>query len=141
MARETIVTLVDDIDGSVAASTVTFSLDGSTYEIDLSDKNNNALRTALNPFIEGARRVRGASVRGGRASGRTTDKDRNSAIRTWALDNGVELPSRGRIAGAVQDAYDAKDVPGLYTAAGLEMEPEEKPRRGRGRSAEFSSAE
>jgi hypothetical protein len=140
MARETIVTLVDDIDGSVAASTVTFGLDGYSYEIDLSDKNNNALRTALNPFIEGARRVRGGSARG-RASGRTTDKDRNATIRTWALDNGVELPSRGRIAGAVQDAYDAKDVPRLYAAVGLEMEPEAKPRRGRGRSAEFSSAE
>ena len=140
MARETIVTLVDDIDGSVAASTVTFGLDGYTYEIDLSDKNNNALRTALNPFIEGARRARGGSTRS-RGSGRTTDKDRNATIRTWALDNGVELPSRGRIAGAVQEAYDSKDVPGLYAAAGLEMEPEEKPRRGRGRSAEFSSAE
>jgi hypothetical protein len=74
------------------------------------------------------------------------DKDRNARIRQWALDQGVELPGRGRIAGAVQRAYDAGDVAALYAAAGLEMpeeEPEPAPKRSRRRaaSAEFSSSE
>jgi len=35
MAQKTIVILTDDIDGGDANRTVTFSLDGTSYEIDL----------------------------------------------------------------------------------------------------------
>jgi hypothetical protein len=149
MARETVVKLTDDLDGSAAAATVKFALDGLHYEIDLSEKNDNALRTTLNPFIEAARRVRPEPTRGGRALGRPVDKERNQAVRRWALEEGVELPSRGRIAGGVLEAFDAKDVAALYAAAGLEMEPEEPaepeppqaPKRGRRKvEAEFSQA-
>ena len=59
MARVTQVSLVDDIDGSVASSTVGFSLDGKTYELDLSDKNAGKLRNALAPFVASARRTGG----------------------------------------------------------------------------------
>ncbi len=37
MARKVLVEMVDDIDGGVANQTVPFSLDGVSYEIDLSD--------------------------------------------------------------------------------------------------------
>ena len=37
MARKVQVILTDDVDGSEAAETVNFGLDGVTYEIDLSD--------------------------------------------------------------------------------------------------------
>ena len=140
MAQKVQVLLVDDIDGGTADETVTFGLDGVTYEIDLNDKNSDALRKALSPFLENARRARsGAAGRGGRSATRATDKDRNANIRTWAVENGVELPSRGRVAGTVQQAYDAQDVAALFSAVGLEMD-EPKPRRGRSRSAEFSAA-
>ena len=39
MAKETVIKLVDDLDGGVAHETVWFGLDGQTYEIDLSSKN------------------------------------------------------------------------------------------------------
>jgi hypothetical protein len=39
MAQITQVTLVDDLDGGEAAESVSFSLDGKTYEIDLSEKH------------------------------------------------------------------------------------------------------
>ncbi|MEO7000057.1 MAG: histone-like nucleoid-structuring protein Lsr2, partial [Terracoccus sp.] len=39
MAQRVEVVLIDDLDGGNAAETVTFALDGVTYEIDLSDKN------------------------------------------------------------------------------------------------------
>jgi hypothetical protein len=140
MAKQIIETLIDDIDGSPANSSVTFEVDGLSYTIDLNDKHENELRTKLGPFLEVARKVRPA--RGSRPTGRTVgDKERNTAIREWALSEGVELPSRGRIAGAVQDAYDAGDGAALRAAAGIEEVVEEvqpKPRR-RKVAAEFSS--
>jgi hypothetical protein len=49
------VELVDDIDGSPAQDTVTFALDGVTYEIDLSQHHAQALRSVLAKYIERAR--------------------------------------------------------------------------------------
>ena len=57
MAQKTIVTLTDDIDGGDAHRTVAFSLDGTNYEIDLSDTNIENLTTALTPFINAARKI------------------------------------------------------------------------------------
>lgn len=148
MARQVIERLVDDIDGSEATQSVTFGVDGHGYQIDLNDQHANELRAKLSPFLEVARRVREESSRGrAGARGPVGDKDRNSAIRQWALDEGVELPSRGRIAGSVQQAYDASDVAALYAAVGLEREeevqeePAPKRSRRRGISAEFSAKE
>lgn len=50
--------LVDDIDGTEdAAETVTFGLDGDHYEIDLTEANAIALRTAFAPYVSNARTV------------------------------------------------------------------------------------
>ncbi|WP_299932970.1 Lsr2 family protein [uncultured Nocardioides sp.] len=57
VARKTIITLVDDLDGSEAVTTVTFGLDGRNYEIDLSDSNEAALRDVLAPYVDGARKL------------------------------------------------------------------------------------
>ena len=144
MAKEIIERLVDDLDGSEATQSVAFGVDGLAYQIDLNDKHADELRANLSAFVGVARRVRHepGHVRNG-ASSVARDKDRNSAIRQWALDEGVELPSRGRIAGAVQAAYDAADVPALYAATGLEREEEAvpKPTRRRAVSAPFSAKE
>lgn len=47
MVRKTTVQLVDDIDGSEAAETVSFGLDGNSYEIDLSEQRASSLRAAV----------------------------------------------------------------------------------------------
>ena len=47
MAQQVNVKFVDDLDGSDAAGTVSFGLDGRTYEIDLSDDNAAKLRDSL----------------------------------------------------------------------------------------------
>jgi Zn ribbon nucleic-acid-binding protein len=93
---------------------VTFAVDGLAYQIDLNDHDANELRAGLSAFVGVARRVRHepGHVRSGARA--TTDKDRNAAIRQWALDEGIELPGRGRIAGAVPAAHDAKDVAALW---------------------------
>ena len=63
MAREVIEKLIDDLDGSEATETVTFGLDGTTYEIDLNKKNAAALRKAVEPYVKAARKGRSAGGR------------------------------------------------------------------------------
>lgn len=54
------VNLVDDIDGGDATQSVPFTLDGTAYEIDLSDDNAARLREEFAPFIDAGRRTGGA---------------------------------------------------------------------------------
>jgi hypothetical protein len=55
--RQTIVSLVDDLDGSDATETVTFGIDGLSYEIDLSEAHADQLRSSLDGWVAGARRA------------------------------------------------------------------------------------
>lgn len=57
MAKRVEIELVDDLDGTPAAETVMFGLDGAGFEIDLSENNAAALRASLATFVENARRV------------------------------------------------------------------------------------
>ena len=100
MATKTVVSVVDDIDGSENAETVTFSYGGTTYEIDLARKNRDALNAALSPFIEAARSA-GRGARRSRAQG----EDDAAAIRAWASSHGIEVSARGRIPRNVLDQY------------------------------------
>ncbi len=107
MAQKVHIVLEDDIDGSEATQTISFALDGTSYEIDLNDKNAAALRDALATYVGHGRRVTG-SRRGAR---RTSSASANGAsakeIRDWARDNGHKVPERGRIPAAVREAYQA----------------------------------
>jgi hypothetical protein len=138
MVRQVIHSITDDLDGSPDAAEVEFALGGQTYAIDLAPKNEARLRDTLQPYIDAGRRVSDARGRGG-ATRPAADRERNQAIRQWALDNGVELPSRGRIAQGYIDAYDDSNVELLYATAGLELPEENKPkRRRRATDAHFS---
>jgi hypothetical protein len=107
MASRTIVELTDDFDGKKADETVTFSLDGITYEIDLSAKNAAELRQALAAYIEVGRRIRGnRSGSGPRRPARTADYD-PAAVRAWAASNKVNVSARGRISANVLAQYHA----------------------------------
>ncbi|ROR75995.1 Lsr2 protein [Plantibacter flavus] len=61
MAKRTVVTLVDDIDGTEiapgAGDTVRFGIDGRNFEIDLREETAAELREQLRPFVEAGRRV------------------------------------------------------------------------------------
>lgn len=59
LARYVMTRLVDDIDGSHAVTTMSFSLDGRSYEIDLSESHLSAFQQALAPFVSAARAVSG----------------------------------------------------------------------------------
>lgn len=142
MAKQILERILDDLDGSEGAASIEFGLDGVMYTIDLNEKHQDELRATLEPFLASARRERRlAAGRGARrpAPG-TGDRDRNQAIRAWALENGIELATRGRIAQGVLDAFDNSDVDALYAAVGIERAAAETPKRGRRKAAglEFS---
>ena len=108
MAQKVQVILTDDLDGGEADESVQFAIDGVSYEIDLSEANAEALREALTPFVEAARRVGGRSVRRG-ASKSTPAAERTdlSELRAWARENGYQVSDRGRVSSEVRAAYEA----------------------------------
>jgi Lsr2 len=112
MAQRVQIVLEDDLDGGVAAETVTFGLDGVSYEIDLSDKNAGKLRDEFATWIGHARRSggrRAAGRRSGSGSSNTSSASSRrdlSAVRAWARSNGHQVSDRGRVSAAVQEAYD-----------------------------------
>lgn len=108
MAKQTTVTLVDDLDGGNADEQLQFSLDGRDYEIDLSAANSAKLRDALAPYISAARRATGRRSAGSSAPSRpAADRARNQAIREWAQQQGMKISERGRIPSNVLEAYHA----------------------------------
>lgn len=112
MAQKVQVLLVDDIDGGTADETVTFALDGVSYEIDLTSAHAAELRDALGTWVGHARKVGGRSSSGrGSSSGGGASRPRRSsdagAVRTWAKENGYEVSERGRISAEIRDAYEA----------------------------------
>lgn len=106
MAKRTFTKLIDDLDGSDAAETVSFAVDGVSYEIDLSDQNAAKLRDDLAVWTAHATRV-GGRRRSAASSSRAGGGEDLDAIRTWARDNGHTVADRGRISSKVKEAYAA----------------------------------
>ena len=113
MARKVQVILSDDLDENLSADeTVSFSLDGTNYEIDLADKNATEMREVFARYVSAARKVGRAGNRssgGGRsrATGGRMDREQAGAIRDWARKNGHAVSDRGRIPASVVEAYEA----------------------------------
>ncbi|WP_375424768.1 Lsr2 family protein [uncultured Friedmanniella sp.] len=107
MAQKTIVKTYDDLDGSeidAEGKSVSFSLEGATYEIDLSSKNVEKLREDLRVYTEKARRVTGRGTRGGKAEPAPVD---TRAVRAWAEEKGLGVSSRGRLSTELIEQYRA----------------------------------
>ncbi len=105
MAKTISVVTSDDLDGSEGAETVTFGLDGVTYEIDLSEKNRAKLELIFAPYIEHGRRVAQRRRRvSATSAGSRVDR---AAVRAWAKDRGLNVSERGRISAEVLREYEA----------------------------------
>lgn len=119
MARTVIIT--DDLTGEKGAKPRSFVLDGTAYELDLTDASFAELKKALRPYLKHARVTNGgrvggkgsttrkASAKGGakrrpKAAANGTD---SAAIRAWAVAHQVAVPKRGRIPASVVAAYQA----------------------------------
>jgi hypothetical protein len=110
MARKIEVLLVDDLDGGTADETVTFSLNGTHYEIDLSTANAKKLREAIQPFADKGARQSGTGKRVGRAlvtHRGSQDRKRSPQIREWAKAQGLRVNERGRIPAVIVEQYEA----------------------------------
>jgi Lsr2 len=108
MAQQVLVQLVDDLDGTASSdvSTVSFSLDGVTYEIDLSEANAERLRGSLSQYVDSARRVGGRLKRGSKSGQNGSGSSQEAGlVRAWANENGYGLSGRGRIPSHVVAAY------------------------------------
>jgi hypothetical protein len=119
VAQKVVVTLVDDLDETEADETVEFGIDGTTYEIDLSDANASKLRDELADYVAHARKTSGRRRSGGtraaaapaaaparKGGGRASvDREQNQAIREWARKEGMNVSERGRIPSEVSEKY------------------------------------
>ena len=114
MARieEVTVSLIDDFDGTEAAETVKFALDGKNYEIDLSKSNANELRRTLRPYIDRSRSARrgppsrrSAKSSSGRGPARRSEGYDRTEVRAWAKANRIKVAPRGRIANDVVEKW------------------------------------
>ena len=108
MAQRTVVTVLCDLphekeaDGTVSVS---FSIDGHAYEIDLCGPHSKEMREKVGLFAEHGRRVTGSGRRRRTRSSRS--RERNSDIREWARKRGQKVSDRGRIPDNVIAAYEA----------------------------------
>ena len=102
MAQKVQVVLVDDVDGGEATETVSFTVDGVGYEVDLSAENAAKFRSAVEPWISAGRRVSGRKSAARGRAGSDAGK-----IRAWAKANGYDVSERGRVSAKVREAYAA----------------------------------
>ena len=104
MAQKIQTLFIDDLDGSEAAGTIRFGLDGTEYEIDLSTAHSDELHKALEQYVRHGRRTGGTAKRAAR-SRRGSDAVDTAKIREWAKEQGVEIKDRGRVPASVVEQY------------------------------------
>lgn len=107
MVSRTVAELTDDFDGSSDnVATAYFSVDGMSYEIDLTAAHLAELVEALAPYVRAGRPARPSTARRGQEH-RTTVPSSNATIRAWAGAQRIDVPARGRIPQAVSDQFHA----------------------------------
>ncbi|MDX6255156.1 MAG: hypothetical protein QOJ11_1490 [Frankiales bacterium] len=120
MAQRVQVLLVCDVhddDTTPGTETISFSLDGTNYEIDVCDLHAAELRDAVAPYVGAGRRIGGARSGGRRAAAAPSravarpaagsDRQRAGDIRAWAKAQGLNVNERGRIPAAIVEQYQA----------------------------------
>lgn len=109
VAQKVQILLVDDLDGGKADETVTFALDGVSYEIDLSNAHADELREALAAYVQVARKTGGRTA--GRRAARGAAKAASSGVdtsevRKWAKEQGLDVSERGRVPATIKEQYE-----------------------------------
>ena len=98
MAQKVHTLFIDDLDGSAAAGTVRFGIDGTEYEIDLNAGHARQLRDTLAAYVRAGRRIAGDSRRPARAERRNPASGLNTTeVRERAKAQGIEVKDRGRV--------------------------------------------
>ncbi len=81
------------------------SLQGQSYEIDLSQANARQMLQAMETYTSHARKSgrSPAGARRGTSSG--AGREQLAAMRQWARENGYAVSDRGRVSLEIQNAY------------------------------------
>ena len=115
MAEQTITEFLDDLTGETGAERVEFSHDGKMFTIDLKGgaranfvKMLAAHESKMEKFLAVAQPVN-APAKATRKAAKAGTGDA-AVIRQWAVENGVEVGSRGRINPAVREAFNAANA-------------------------------
>jgi nucleoid-associated protein Lsr2 len=103
VAQKVQVTQVSDISGEEAAETVRFSLDGTEYEIDLSPREVQEMRSDLGPYIDKARKAGRVPRRTGKRKPSRSDLPE---IREYARHRGYDIKERGQVPRRIIAEYD-----------------------------------
>lgn len=101
MATKTV--LVDDMDGGDAETTIAFALNGEGYSMDLSNKNAETFYAALAPWLAIA--TRNKTARETTVQNHLAGVEQRAAIREWAIKQGMDISTRGRIPQEITDEY------------------------------------
>jgi len=160
MVRVTKVVIKDDFTGEEIqgdARTVNLTLDGMTYELDLSDASYQELLTRLEPFIRNVAPVQAKVTRQRRvttataASPTTIDREQGRAMRRWwraAYDAGMTLPNGGHIPTPSDRGRIPVSVVNLYHSSGGKVpnhttnsDGQDSPAEAGVKAVKFSSAE
>lgn len=115
MAQQTRVEITSDLSGDSDAQTTTFAVDGTSYEIDLTESETKEFHDLLAKYSDVARKAGSTGGSRRRSGGSTTPKTSasgvdNGAVRAWAQEQPEwkdQVSQRGRISGKVIDAYKA----------------------------------
>lgn len=107
MAKERIVTTMfkSDISGEEATQTIQYGVNGTRYEIDVTDVEAKGFHEALAPYVS-VSRVRGQRS-GGNGAERKAHAEETAKIRAWAAEQGITLTATGRIPNEVREKYKA----------------------------------
>jgi hypothetical protein len=109
VAQRNVTTYIDDLTGKElvdgTGETVTFSLDGVLYELDVNRRGAQRLRSALAPYVKAGRRT--AAGRSKRPVRRSRVASDPAAVRAWANSNGIPVSNRGRVPAAVIAQFEA----------------------------------
>ena len=112
MASKSVQQLVDDIDGTDAALTVEFGIDGETYEIDLSARNAARLRSQVGAWARQGRVVAGAAAGGAVHVAMDADP---AVVRRWAEARRIPVPPRGKLPAEVLELFRRDEAHGMQT--------------------------
>jgi hypothetical protein len=109
MAQRVQVILVCDLhdDDTPGTETVLFSVDGTSYEIDVCERHAAELRDSFARYVGAARRAAGRSSGGGRRRRGRGGSGDAARIREWARSQGLPVPERGRIPADLAERYAA----------------------------------
>lgn len=127
---EVITYRTDDLDGTDLGkngTTVEFAVNGTAYEIDLSEKNAKLMMDALGQYMEHARKPthrRGRRSSAGSHTVRPMASEETKAARAWLVEKGLLAPeSRGRISAENMERFRSRGQMAMSAPAPAERAP------------------